>query len=60
MLKEDHCSVTNKNIAMILNSIRKLVLLTMQLSSFQLKGISKADRLKVNLENIDACIQKLV
>lgn len=60
VLKEDHCSVTNKNIAMILNSIRKLVLLTMQLSSFQLKGISKADRLKVNLENIDACIQKLV
>ena len=60
MLKEDHCSVTNKNIAMILNIIRKLVLLTMQLPSFQLKGISKADKLKVNLENIDACIQKLV
>ena len=49
-----------KNIAMILNIIRKLVLLTMQLPSFQLKGISKADKLKVNLENIDACIQKSV
>ena len=60
VLNEDYCSVTNKNIAMILNIIRKLVLLTMQLSAFQLKGISKADRLKVNLENIDACIQKLV
>ena len=60
VLDEDHCSVTNKNVAMILNIIRKLVLLTMQLPSFQLKGISKTDSLKVNLENIDACIQKLV
>ena len=60
VLNEDYCSVTNKNIAMILNIIRKLVLLTMQLPSFQLKGISKADKLKVNLENIDACIQKSV
>ena len=50
----------NKNVAMILNIIRKLVLLTIELPDFQFEGISKADRLKVNLENIDNCIQKLM
>ena len=60
VLNEDNCSVTNKNVAMVLNIIRKLVLLIIQLPDFQFKGISKADRLKVNFENIDVCIQKLI
>lgn len=60
VLDEDHCSVSNKNVAMNLNILRKLVLLTMQLTSFQVKGVSKSDTLKVNLENIGACIKKLM
>ena len=60
VLNEDNCSVTNKNVAMVLNIIRKLVLLIIQLPNFQFKGVAKANRLKVNLENIDVCIQKLI
>lgn len=60
VLDEDHCSVSNKNVAMILNIIRKLVLLIIEFPMFKYKCVSKKDRLKINLENIDICINKLI
>ena len=59
VLDEDHSSITNKNVAMNLNILRKLVLLTMRLPEFQYKGVSKADSLKVNLENISCILLRL-